>query len=51
MKLKNLSLFGPTKFTKNRPHNSKSFFIKKKQWKKYLLMKKKVTEVIKNIYT
>ena len=50
MKLKNLSLFGPTKFTKNRPHNSKSFFIKKKTMEEISI--DEVTEVIKkNIYT
>ena len=29
MKLKNLSLFGPTKFHKNKPNNSISYYIKK----------------------
>ena len=50
MRLKNLSLFGPTKFTKNRPHNINSFFIKKKTMEEISI--DEVTEIIKkNIYT
>ena len=45
MKLKNLSLFGPTNFNKNKPNNSQSFFIKKNTMSEISF--NEVTEILK----
>lgn len=45
MKLKNLSLFGPTNFNKNKPNNSQSFFIKKNTM--FEISINEVTEMLK----
>ncbi len=46
MSLKNLSLFGPTKFEKNKPHGSNSFFIRKSSMS--LISPNDVFEIIQN---